>query len=115
MGLQIIIRASVRDHNKAHTHKNRELEVKKIASEFTCLKVISLEQEQEKKNMDPHPNHSADFVTFLHISSSTVLSQRPSHPDCSTKSVPAPLNRNNCNERLSEFEIRTLRVQNSQQ
>jgi hypothetical protein len=36
-------------------------------SEFTCLKVLSLEQEQEKKNMDPHPNHSADFATFVHI------------------------------------------------
>jgi hypothetical protein len=44
-------------------------------SEFTCLKVLSLEQEQEKKNMDPHPNHSADFATFLHITNSTVLSQ----------------------------------------
>jgi hypothetical protein len=50
--------------------------------------VISLEKEQEKKNMDPSPNQSADFATSFHITSSTILSQRPSHPDCSRASVP---------------------------
>jgi hypothetical protein len=56
---------------------------------FTCLKVISLENEHDKKNIDPNPNHSDDLATFLHITNSEIRSQRPSHPDCSTKSVPA--------------------------
>lgn len=59
-------------------------------SDCANLKVISLEKEQEKKNMDPNPNQSADFATFFHITKSTILSQRSSHPDCSRASAPAP-------------------------
>jgi hypothetical protein len=49
--------------------------------------VISLEKEQEMKNKDPSPNQSADFATSFHITNSTILSQRLSHPDWSGATV----------------------------
>jgi hypothetical protein len=39
--------------------------------------VTCLENEHEKKNIDPAPNQTADLATFLHITNSTILSQRP--------------------------------------
>jgi len=80
------------------------MSVKRV-SNSTCLKVISFENEHEKKHMDPNPNHSDDLATFLHITKSTILSQRPSHSDCSTKTVPVCQKRKSYCGMLSKFEI----------
>jgi hypothetical protein len=70
--------------------------------------VTSLENEHEEKNIDPDPNQSADLATFLHITNSTILSQRPSNSDCSTKSVPMCQKRNNHSGMLSKIEADIL-------
>lgn len=54
----------------------------------TCLKLTSLEKEEERKSMDPEPNQNADLPTFFHITKSTTLSQRPSQSNCSAFSAP---------------------------
>ena len=78
--------------------------------------MISFENEHEKKHMDPNPNHSDDLATFLHITKSTVLSHRPSHSDCSTKTVPVFQKMNSYCGMLSKFEIEspiTIKQENS--
>jgi hypothetical protein len=64
---------------------------------------MSLDNEHEK-NIDPNPNQSADLAIFLHITNSTILSQRPSKSDCSRKSVPTCQKRNNHSGILSKIE-----------
>lgn len=118
IGLPIITQRSLQEYSD-ETCRMSGISGKRVWN-FTCLKVISLENEHEK-NMDPNPNHNADLATFLHITSSTILSQRPSHPDCSTKSDPLCQKRNGYCGMFSKFEIDTNNhrdrenIQNSKQ